>query len=83
MSLCSVSLLNANVIVVRNNYGFYVSLFAKLVFQSVVLTCITTKVGDEAKQQYHDLLHNIMPDHWEKFLLCDKFAQRLDVLCRI
>ena len=53
---------------------------SKLVFQLVVLKRITTKVGDEAKQQYHKFLDDIVPDHQEKFLLFDKFACRVDVL---
>ena len=57
----------------------FMSASSKLVFQSVVLKCITTKVGDEAKQQYHKLLDDIVPDHREKFLLCDKFACRVYV----
>ena len=57
----------------------FMSASSKLVFQLVVLKRITTKVGDEAKQQYHKLLDDIVPDHWENFLLYDKFACRVDV----
>ena len=40
---------------------------------------ITTKVGDEAKEQYSKLLGDIVPDNREKFRLFDKFDQRVDV----
>ena len=73
------SAVNPNNLAVVNQNDFVNTKFTRLLEKLVSMKRSTTKVGDEAKEQYRKLLGDIVPDNREKFRLFDKFDQRVDV----
>jgi len=70
--------MNPNTLAITSENEISKTKFYKLLEKLVYLQHLTTKVGDEAKEQFGKLIDQVVSKHRDEFAAFDKFNDRLD-----
>ena len=70
--------LNPMHMVERSEEELNVQRFSKMIQKLVGMERLSSKEGDDAKQQYGKMLSTVVPRHKERFLSFDKYSDWLD-----